>query len=284
MLPGPSTQGQAHGGQDELDHPARARLVSQMRIRRARDPDDGAAGAHHRERSGGGVPTLGVEDEVHRVSGEARHEVVGAVVDHLVGAQPAHELRIPGSSCRDHARAEVLGELDGHRPDAAGSAMDQHPLPRLQVPDLDERLPCGQCNHRQRRCLHRVSGGRRQGHRIGVDRNNLAERAHPHHSGVAVDLVPDGELRHLLTDRDHLTGQFPAHHLGQVEPEHCLELSCAGALIGVVHARRDHAHQHLPRPRGRLGHRHLPHRVAVLLQDECLHALLLAASPSSFSL
>jgi hypothetical protein len=49
------------------------------------------------------------------------------------GAQLFDEGHASGRACREHLRAEGACELNGDMADAAGSAMDQHFLARLQV-------------------------------------------------------------------------------------------------------------------------------------------------------
>jgi hypothetical protein len=55
--------------------------------------------------------------------------------------------------------AEVLGQLDRDRADAAGAGVDEHPVARSHVRLLDQRLPCSEGDQRQRCGLgHRQTG------------------------------------------------------------------------------------------------------------------------------
>ena len=49
----------------------------------------------------------------------------------------------------DHVRPAGLGDLHGEVADAPRRGVDQHPLPRLHVGDVDEALPGRQPGERQ---------------------------------------------------------------------------------------------------------------------------------------
>jgi hypothetical protein len=63
---------------------------------------------------------------------------------------PAH---VCASGGRRDRRADVLGQLDGVCADAAGAGVDQQLVTGLHVRALDERLPGGQRDERDRRGL-----------------------------------------------------------------------------------------------------------------------------------
>ena len=167
----------------------------------------------------------------------------------------------------------MLGELDDGRPHSAGAAVNQDCLARLEAADRHQRLPCGQGDDRQGGRLSQRDTPGCGGEGVGIDYDELGPGPHRHHAGVAVDLIADGEPCDLRADGDHLTAQLPSHHLGQVEPEDGLELTGAGALIGVIDAGGDHPHQDLMGSGLGNGHVDGTQRVAVLLQDEGLHVV-----------
>ena len=71
-------------------------------------------------------------------------EVLFPVVHDHFRAETAHQLGVLGTRGRCHRGAEVFGELDDGRSQAAGAGVDQDPLPRLEVGAVDEDLPGGQ--------------------------------------------------------------------------------------------------------------------------------------------
>jgi hypothetical protein len=129
-------------------------------------------------------PPWGVQDKVDRIGCEECDEVLSAVVDPLISAHRAYEVCIAGRGGREHRRAEVFGELDRDR-STPPDQMHQYPLTGLQAPDLDERRPSGQRDHRQRRGLDQVNGGGLLGRGVGIDGSNLGDRAHSDHPAVA---------------------------------------------------------------------------------------------------
>lgn len=52
-----------------------------------------------------------------------------------------------------------------------------------------------------------------------VDGDDLGPGPHPDDAGVPVNEVADAEPPHIVPDGDELAGQFPTHHLGQVQTE-----------------------------------------------------------------
>ena len=78
------------------------------------------------------------------VAGEDLGEVLLGVVHDDVGAEAAHQLGVLAAGGRRHRGAEVLGELDDGRPQAAGAGVDEDLLAGLDVGAVDEGLPGGQ--------------------------------------------------------------------------------------------------------------------------------------------
>ena len=78
------------------------------------------------------------------VAGEDLGEVLLRVVHDDVGAEAAHQLRVLSARGRRDRGAEVLGELDDGRAQAAGAGVDEDLLAGFQVGAVDEGLPGGQ--------------------------------------------------------------------------------------------------------------------------------------------
>ena len=80
-----------------------------------------------------------------------------------------------------------------------------------------------------------------------VHHGELHVSAHLDHAGVGDDGVADIEAPDTLTQGDDLAGQLAAGDTRQRRLEQQLELSRAAALVSMVDAGCDHAHQHLAR-------------------------------------
>ena len=168
--------------------------------------------------------------------------------------------------------AEVLGELDDGRAEAAGSGVDEHLLTGLQVCAVDEDLPGGQGDQR-------YGGGFLECERVRlgrdvvlVDRDEFGERADPEVARTGVDLVTDLEVAHVGADLGDHAGHVVAEHEGRLALDQPLELAVAGHLVQRVDARGAHPDEDVASSDGRLGHVGGARTVlAVLLDDECLH-------------
>ena len=90
-----------------------------------------------------------VEDEV---EGPAESgEILGGVVDHVVGAQGPGELEMLGGDDRRHLGAVGLGKLDRRGADGAGRAVDEDPLwpgPRPNRAQIGVRVQGALADHR----------------------------------------------------------------------------------------------------------------------------------------
>jgi hypothetical protein len=142
-----------------------------------------------------------VEDHVHGAG--LGHEVLGAVVDDLVGAQASYEVVLGGGRRADDVRTARLGDLHREMPHTAGRRVHQHPLSRPHVGRLGERLPGGQRRQRERGRLdvaeHRRlghEGAGRSGHVLGVRAVPVRVRQHPEHL-VARPVRRDAEADRL---------------------------------------------------------------------------------------
>ena len=65
-------------------------------------------------------------------------EVLGSVVDDVVGPEAADQFRVGGAAHGGHLGAEVLGELHGHGADRTGGAVDQHRLTGGELAQSEE--------------------------------------------------------------------------------------------------------------------------------------------------
>ena len=146
------------------------------------------------------LPAEAVEHEV--VAGQRLLEVLGAVVDDDVGAELAHQVRVGRARGRGDVRAEVLGELDRDRADAARAGVDEDLLPGLHVAALDERLPRGERDEGQRPPASSMRDRRRARARGRPRRRRCARRRCRCGSvrGAGVDLVAGREAAHLRAD------------------------------------------------------------------------------------
>ena len=123
-------------------------------------------------------------------------EVLAAVVDHLVGAERAHEVELAGVVDAGHVRAAPLGELDRERARAAAGAVDQHPAPgRGAVGALQrDRTRLGDRRRLRERQLRRLGRERRLG------RDRVLGEAALQREVVAVHLVAGPEPGDALAD------------------------------------------------------------------------------------
>ena len=100
-----------------------------------------------------------VEDDVDALAAGGvlgnRHEILLAVVDRAVGAEPEARLALflRTGSGDDGGGAEGGGELDRGRADARGAAVDQEGFARFQAAPLEHVVPDGEVVLRQRRRL-----------------------------------------------------------------------------------------------------------------------------------
>ena len=89
-----------------------------------------------------------VEDEV--VALARSREILLRVVDHVVGAERAHQLDVARAADAGDFGAEVLGDLHGECADAARCAVDQHLLSRLDAAMVAQALQRGELPRRPR--------------------------------------------------------------------------------------------------------------------------------------
>ena len=148
-----------------------------------------------------------VEDDVVRLT--VLREVILQVVDHLVGAERAHELDVLRVGDGGDMRAEVLGELNGRCPERPGGAVhdDALLLERLETPEADQR---GKGAVRNRgRLLERQAGGHVRDPSALLHESKLGMGAEAVADG-SEDLVADRVLVHPGADLDDDSGEVAA--------------------------------------------------------------------------
>ncbi|MCR6699844.1 MAG: hypothetical protein NVV68_01110 [Dokdonella sp.] len=191
-------------------------------------------------------------------------EVVLRVVDHVVGAERAHQRDVARAAHAGHLGAERLGDLHREAADAARRTVDQHLVAGAQAAGVAQTLQRGRRGDRQR-------GGflEAQLSRLGRDQALLA-----HHDVVGQCAAARAE--HVLADRpardgaaDRLDGageiDAGAHVGGPAEPgRQPHHVRSAGHLVHVerVQRRGMHAHQHLVIGRHRLADPGQPEHLA----------------------
>src|SRR5207237_8669967 len=116
-----------------------APVAGELRVGHAADRHDAAAALYDGETAPERFAALRVEDEVE--IGEDFVELLRAVVDDLVGAELAHQLDVARAGGGRDVTTEVLRQLDGEGADAARAGVDQDALARLEMRDVDHRLP-----------------------------------------------------------------------------------------------------------------------------------------------
>jgi len=123
-----------------------------------------------------------LDDDVDAVAAggvpHCRRDVAACVVDDRVGAEPARPLQLRvGRRCREHARAERLGDRERSRGDATADSPDEDPFACTKLRLRDEH-PVGRLEHQRerRRLLERELVGDRH-HVIRGHRDQLGVRA-----------------------------------------------------------------------------------------------------------
>src|SRR6266566_7468231 len=224
-----------------------------------------------------GQPAVAADVEDHVVAVLAVGEVLARVVDHVIRADGADQIRLRRAAHAGDLGAEGLGDLHGERAHASRRADDQHPLPGLHLRVVAHGLQRGERGDGDgRRLLEgKVGGLGCQPGRPGADVRGEGSVA------GAVDLIARLEPGHLLTggldrSRQAATG---VGGLGPAKPE-------ARQTDGVrqarhqmprapVHAGGMHPHEDLvgcDRRPGDLGEpEHLLGRRAVLILDDRRH-------------
>ena len=156
------------------------------------------------------APERMVGDEVEHdvVAALVRREVLGLVVDHVVGADRAHVVGLRGAAHAGHLGAHGLRELHREAADAAGRAVDEQVRPG---PELDEPQPLQRRRARDHHgCgVHGVDRGRpRRDEPLGHG-DELGEAALV---GLGVHRVADPIPRDGRADGRDLARDIPPDH------------------------------------------------------------------------
>ncbi len=135
----------------------------------------------------------------HIVALAALGEILLGVIDHLICADGSDHFHIPGTADAGHLCAHRLGDLHRKGPHASRCAVDQDPLPRLDLSMVTEGLQC-----RERR--NGYGSGLLERHVRGLlDQSSLGS-SHILGEGPgppAEYIVPWLELRYVFAHRFH---------------------------------------------------------------------------------
>ena len=101
------------------------------RLRPGSDKGRPTAWLEHGERTLRDVPADGVENRVAIPHGLS--EIDHVVVNDFIGSEAAHIIMIRRARGRDHAGADMLGELNGEARDSARPALNEDRLARLEL-------------------------------------------------------------------------------------------------------------------------------------------------------
>ncbi len=122
------------------------------------DGDKRASGPNHLPGALQGVAANRIQDQINAPN--YLLEVLGGVVDNLVGPQLAQEIVIACRGSGNDPRPRPMSELDGKDSYTASATMDQHGLPHRQVRLVKEGLPGSQRRERHRGRLDVVKRAR----------------------------------------------------------------------------------------------------------------------------
>ena len=186
-----------------------------------------------------------VDDDV--VAAAARGEVLGGVVDEVVGSERAQLLEVAAAAHAGHLGPERLRELHGVGADAPGCPIDEHAPARRDAAAVADGLQCrARCDRQRRRLCERERARLRAERRLRHD-GVLREASGP---DLAVDLVARPEARDAGTHPFDGAGDVPPSHshprgaqAGR-EPDDA-RLSGDEGPVAEVDGCRMHADEHL---------------------------------------
>ena len=150
----------------------------------------------------------------------------------------------------DHARADVLGELDGEGRDTARPALDQDGLAGLELQRVLDGADRREAGQRHRRGVDMRQRRRLLGDDVGANSDLLAVGSVAAGLEHAEHLVADLEVAHAFTDGADFARKIASQDERELGP-----LVFAGGYlpIGAVDARGHDVDHDLPRPRDRIG-------------------------------
>ena len=202
------------------------------------DADRQTSGLEHGERFEQVVTAQGVHNEV--VAREDLGEILLGVVDDDIGSEVADKLFLGAVGGGGHMGPEVLGKLDDGGSQPPGAGVDENFLPGLDVCPLDQDLPGGQRDQRDRCGLLQRQGGRLERDVIFVDGDVLGEGPDAKVAGACKHLVADREAADVRADLADHTGNVVAEHEGCLVLQELFELAVADHAVQRVDTRRAH--------------------------------------------
>jgi hypothetical protein len=191
-------------------------------------------------------------------------------VDYIVRRHRRELLR--RARCGDHPRAERLGQIDRGQPDAAGRAVDQYPLARLELGAAYQRDISGVVGRADARAGGEIEIGGKPPYAGRVDGDQFGEPAEPrprnhclarHESAIAIGV-------------HHLARDFHAGNERQIGLQ--LIFALGHQQVGEIERRRAYPDQHLPwRPHriGQVGQRAAGEIGTEFRNDQRFHRLAL---------
>jgi len=162
--------------------------------------DQPAPRREHREVIGKGGTPQHIENQIHRPV-ELVPEGSPAGVDPGVESQPPQRDQLARRARRsDHRGTRLVGQLDGRGAHPAPGRVDQHPLARLEVPSLHQRVVGGEKRLGNRgRIRRRQIGGHRQ-HLVLVHHHEFGVGSSTHQAHDPVARLPAGYVRTQALD------------------------------------------------------------------------------------
>src|SRR5438445_1989469 len=212
-------------------------MFLELRLVAARyDCNDDPAFFHDAIRTREGVASNRIEhkiDIVHDV-----FEFLFRVIDRYIGAKLFQQILVGRRSCRYDARSSRLRDLNSETSDSAGAAMNQDRLSALNLSDVDQCLPRGQC--RQRNCT-RVG----KTNRVRFDCRFLFVRdaifspaATPEQ--IRINRVADFESCHFRAGLHDNAGYVVTEDQWKMRSEFFREFAVKKQRISRIHAARDY--------------------------------------------
>src|SRR4029077_2866515 len=171
-------------------------------------------------------------------------EVLGIVVDDLIGAEAAHVVTVRCARRGDYASTNLLGELNGEAGDAARPTLDEDRFSAVQLQRLldgaqrGEARKCQSCGVDMRQPVGFLGEDDR------LDRNLLGIGALLARCANAEDLIAYGQIRDTFSDRADHAGEVAA---GNDRDPRLLVQAGTYLPVGGVHAGRHYVDHRLAR-------------------------------------
>ena len=163
------------------------------------------------------------------------------MVDDLVGARGGDALAAAGAGGGDHVRPGPLGQLHRVAADGAARAVDEHALPGLELRVVEECLPGGEADHRERRGVRERDARRRRRQDVGRCDDVLGGRAVGGHRQERDDRIADRDALDAVAEGVDGAGDVDAGRVRQRHRERALQVAAADAAVHRVERRRGDA-------------------------------------------